>query len=325
MEILVTGGTGFLGQHLAKKLLDAGHRVHLLGRNFAQVKQLLAAGAIPVTADLRDSPVVSAACAGVEVVYHAGALSAPWGKSSDFYAINVGGTRAVLAGCQAHGVRRLIYVSSPSVIFDGHDHFNLTEDAPYPRRFTSVYALTKKLGEDCVRAAAAPLETVIVRPKALFGPGDRTLLPRLLAVARKGQLPQIGDGYNLVDLTYVENVAHALVLALESREAAGKTYTITNDEHLLLWAVIRSVLRRLGLSSRLRRLTVNSAMIAARLMEMQAALTGEEPRLTRYSVITLARTQTYNISAARRDLGYTPLISFADGMEATLQALAGEL
>ncbi|HEY7355463.1 MAG TPA: NAD-dependent epimerase/dehydratase family protein [Ktedonobacterales bacterium] len=324
MKILVTGGTGFLGRHLATKLLSSGHRVHLLGRNFAQVEQLLAAGAIPLAADLRDEAAVRAACAGVEVVYHVGALSAPWGKRADFHAINVAGTEAVLAGCQEHGVRRLIYVSSPSVIFDGHDHYDLTEDAPYPRRFTSVYSLTKKLGEDRVRAAPAPLETVIVRPKAMFGPGDRALLPRLIAAAGRGRLPQIGDGCNLVDLTYVENVAHALVLALEARAAVGKTYFITNDEHLPLWDIIRSVLQGLGLASRLRPISLNTALAAAALMEMQAALTGKEPLLTRYAVTILARTQTYDMSAARRDLGYTPLVSIAQGIEATLQALTGE-
>lgn len=321
MDILVTGGTGFLGQHLAKKLLDAGHRVRLLGRDFAQVEHLLKAGAIPIAVDLRDRDAVSAACAGVEAVYHTGARSEPWGKRADFYAINVGGTEAVVAGCLAHRVRRLIYVSSPSVVFDGSDHFNLTEDAPYPRRFTSLYSLTKKLGEDRVRAAK--LETVILRPKAIFGPGDRALLPRLIAAARQGRLPQIGDGHNLVDLTYVENVAHALVLALETRKAIGKTYFITNDEHISLWEIIRTVLQRLGLASRLRQIPLGAALAAATMMEWQAALTGKEPLLTCYSAAILARTQTYNISAARRDLGYTPLVSVTDGIEATLQALKG--
>jgi nucleoside-diphosphate-sugar epimerase len=321
MDILVTGGTGFLGQHLAKKLLDEGHRVRLLGRDFAQVKHLLERGAIPIAVDLRDRDAVSVACAGVAAVYHAGARSEPWGKRADFYAINVGGTEAVIAGCLAHRIKRLIYVSSPSVVFDGSDHVHLTEDAPPPRRFTSMYALTKKLGEDRIRAAN--LETVIVRPKAIFGPGDRALLPRLITAARQGRLPQIGNGHNLVDLTYVENVAHALVLALHARAAIGKTYFITNDEHVPLWEVIRIVLQRLGLASHLRQISLHTALTAAALMEWQAALTGKEPLLTRYSAAILARTQTYDISAARRDLGYAPLVSVTDGIEASLQALKG--
>ena len=144
---------------------------------------------------------------------------------------------------------------------------------------------------------------------------------RYLAVRQAGEAPQIGDGQNLVDLTYVENVVQAVTLALDAPAAAGKTYTITNDEHVPLWNVIRRVLERLHLSTSLRKIPLAVALAAASLMEVQAALTGREPLLTRYSATILARTQTYEISAARRDLGYTPCISIADGMERTLAAL----
>ncbi len=321
MDILVSGGTGFLGQHLAQALLDQGHRVRLMGRNFAPVQSLLSAGASPVPVDLRDKSAVIDACANVEAVYHVGALSAPWGKRSDFFAINVGGTEAMIAGCLKHRVRRFIYVSSPSVVFNGLDQFNVTEKVPYPPRFPSIYSLTKKLGEDAANRAAADMETVILRPKAIFGPGDQSLLPRLISAARQGHLPQIGDGRNLVDLTYVENVVHALVLSLTASKAIGKTYTITNDEHAPLWEVIRVVLKRLNLSTQLRRVPLSVALAAGSLMEMRAALTGKEPLMTRYSAAILGRTQTYDIGAARRDLGYAPCVMFADGMERTITAM----
>ena len=327
MEVLVTGGTGFLGQHLARALLAKGHSVHILGRNFAKAgpRELIAGGAIPITADLRDRAAVDAACAGIEVVFHTGALSAPWGKLVDFHDINVGGTEAVLAGCLAHGARRLIYISSPSVVFDGRDQRLVLEDVPYPHRFASTYSLTKKLGEDRVNAAAAAgFQTVILRPKAIFGPGDQALLPRLIAAARQNRLPQIGDGNNLVDLTYVENVVQALMLALDAPAAIGNTYTITNDEHVPLWDIVRSVLSRLNLSTKLRRVPLSVALAAASLMELRAALTGQEPLLTRYTAAILARTQTYDISAAKRDLGYAPCVSIADGTERTLEALEGQ-
>lgn len=322
MNVLITGGTGFLGRHLADALLARGERVFLLGRNFVPVEELIERGCVPVRVDLRDSAAVRAACAGIEVVYHVGALSAPWGKRADFLAINVGGTEAVLEGCRAHGVRRMVYVSSPSVVFDGGDQLLAHEQVAYPRHFTSVYALTKKLGEDRVREAArAGLETVMLRPKAIFGPGDQALLPRLIAAARQGRLPQIGDGQNLVDLTYVENVVQALLLAAEVRIAVGRTYTITNGEHAPLWEVIRDVLRRLGLKHQLRTIPLSLALGVASLLEARATLSGREPLLTRYSVLILARTQTYDISAARNDLGYIPCISLADGIERTLAAL----
>lgn len=323
MNILVTGGTGFLGRHLARALMLRGNRVYLLGRNFTQARDLLSLGAQQVQADLRDQQATIAACVGMQAVFHVGALSAPWGRRADFFAINVDGTANVIAGCQRHGVKRLIYVSSPSVVFDGRDQQNLSESAPYPHRFASIYSLTKKLGEDLVNhAASAGLPTVILRPKAIFGPGDTSLLPRLIAAARRGRLPQIGDGRNLVDLTYIDNVVHALLLALDAPAAVGRTYTITNGEHVPLWHVIRTVLQHQGLSTKLRRVPLNVVLLVAAIMEARAAITGREPLLTRYSAAILARTQTYTISAAQRDLDYAPQVSVAEGITRTLATLS---
>jgi len=324
MKILVTGGTGFLGQHLVKELQTHHHDVSIVGRTFTQVKPLLQAGARPIMADLRDEAAIRQACKDIEVVYHVGALSAAWGKKADFHAINVGGTKAVITGCLAHGVRRLIYVSSPSVVFTGKDIHDATDDLPYPQHFTSVYALTKKLGEDLVNTATNSIETVILRPKAIFGPGDRTLLPQLIAAARRRRLPQIGNGQNLVDLTYVENVVHALLLAMDTTAVVGQTYTITNDEHILLWEMVRLLLRELNLPTNLRQISLPVALLAARCMEVRAAIAGKEPLLTRYSAAILGCTQTYNISAAKRDLHYSPRLSVAEGIKRTLEALKAE-
>ena len=324
MDILVTGGTGFLGRHLVRALLSEGHLVRLMGRNTEDggIKALFDGGAVPVRSDLRDKAAVMEACRGAEVVFHVGALSAPWGKRSEFFDTNVGGTQSVVNGCRLHGVRRLVYVSSPSVVFDGRDHINLREDAPYPRRFASVYSLTKKLGEDVVNGASSSIETVILRPKAMFGPGDVALLPRLITAARRGRLPQIGNGRNRVDLTYVDNVVYALLLSMGAPEAPGHTYTITNDEHPRLWSVIRDTLQRLGLPTSLRRIPLPVALVVAGAMEAISTVTGREPTLTRYSAAILARTQTYDITAAKRDLSYTPVVPFAEGMERTLSHIS---
>ncbi|HMQ31523.1 MAG TPA: NAD-dependent epimerase/dehydratase family protein [Chloroflexaceae bacterium] len=320
MRVLITGGTGFIGRRLGASLLRQGHAVRLMGRTFAPVADLLAAGAEAAPADLRDPVAVAGACAGVDAVCHAGALSAPWGRRADFLAVNVGGTANVIAGCRRHGVRRLVAISSPAVVFAGRDVVAASEDASYPRRFSSAYALSKKLAEDLVRAAT-DVPAVTLRPKAVFGPGDEALLPRLVAAARAGRLPRIGHGRNLVDLTYVDNVTHAIELALAAERAVGRTYTITNGEHVPLWELLRSVLRRLGVPARLRPAPLGAMLAVAALMEARAALTGREPLLTRYTVAVLARTQTYDIAAARRDLGYAPLVTVAEGVERTLAAL----
>ena len=308
MRVLVTGGTGFLGAHVVRALTGAGHELRVFART------------APQGGDLRDPAAVLAACAGIEAVVHAGALSAAWGKASEFHAVNVAGTENVLAACRAQGVRRLVHVSSPSVIFDGHDQHALTEQAPYAQRFLSVYSLTKKLAEERVHAGGVPF--VILRPKALFGPGDRTLLPRLVELARARKLAQIGDGRNAVDLTYVENAVDAILAALQSERALGRTYHVTNGEHILLWDTIRAILRALGLAPELRHVSLPVASMLARALELRARVFGGEPRLTRYTVAILARTQTYNIRAAREDLGYRPRVSVAEGLKRTLAELA---
>lgn len=320
MRVLVTGGTGFLGSHIARQLLEQGHAVTVVGRDFAPVAGLLAQGAAPLRADLRDHAAVMAACAGQDAVIHAGAFSAAWGPKAEFHAVNVGGTQAVVAGCRRHGVARLVYISSPSVIFDGHDHVNADETWPYPQRFTSAYALTKKLGEDAVNAAT-DVPSVILRPKAIFGPGDRALLPRLIAAAHGGKLRRFGDGTNRVDLTYVENAAHAACRALTAPHAVAHTYFITNAEHVLLWPTLERILRELRLPHQLKPLPVRAALAAAAVLEAQAAVTGHEPLLTRYTVGVLARTQTYNIAAAQRDLDYAPPVNIEQGIQRTLAAL----
>jgi 2-alkyl-3-oxoalkanoate reductase len=325
--ILLTGATGFLGGVLARRLLQHSVPVRVLVRAPERAAPLRALGAEQCIGDVRDPAAVLAAASGATHVVHCAALSAPWGRRSDFVDVNVGGTTNVVAACLAQRVRRLVHVSSPSVTFDGSDQCDLTEAAPYPARFVSTYSWTKKLAEDVVRDAAREgLDATILRPKAIFGPGDTTLVPRLLTAARQGRLRQIGDGANRVDLTYVDNVAAAIERALDAPAAAGRTYTVTNGEHPALWEVLRLLLDGCDTgpspARALPRVSVRGALAAAALMEARARLLGGEPALTRYAVLILARTQTYDIAAARRDLGYAPEVSLAEGIERTIAALA---
>jgi 2-alkyl-3-oxoalkanoate reductase len=325
MRVLVTGGTGFLGRHLVAALLAQGHRLRILGRNAGSCAELQAAGVEVHRGDIRDAALVAAACEGMDSVFHVAALSAAWGKGADFHAINVDGAGHVIAGCISHKIGRLIHVSSPSVVFDGAEVRESTEAAPYPRRYLAAYCLSKMRAELKVKEAMQRgLKAVIIRPKAIFGPGDTSLLPRLLAAARLGRLPQVGAGANLVDLTYVDNVVHALLLALGSPQAVGRIYTITNGEHVPLWPLIRTILGGLGIERRLRPLPYRLVYALAATLEARATLFGGEPMLTRYTTAILGRTQTYDISAARRDLGYAPVVSVAEGVERTLAHVQGQ-
>ena len=293
-----------------------------MGRDPDRCAALGRLGVRTIRCDLSDKAAVTLGFERAKVVFHVAALSAPWGAYRDFHAANVTATQNVVRAALRSGVRRLVFVSSPSVTFDRGDQVKTDETKPYPRQFLSPYQLTKKLAEDIVNEVRGQIELVILRPKAIFGPGDNALLPRLIAAARSGHLRQIGDGSNLVDVTYVGNVVEALLLAADSSTASGHTYIITNGEHVPLWPLLRRVLSALGCDPTLRAIPWPVAYGIAALMEWKARWTHKEPPLTRYSVALLGRTQTYSIEAARCDLGYVPRVSIDEAIEITLRWLA---
>lgn len=317
--VLVTGATGFLGQHLVRRLLDLGQQVRATGRSLRIGLELRAGGADFRPVDLRDLAGMIAAMEGVEAVVHSGALSTVWGSRRDFHAINVGGTENVIAACLQHRVKRLIYVSSPSVMTRAEAQWNLKESDPLPDEHVSLYSETKRLGEDVVRQAAnaSTLETVILRPKAIYGPGDTAIFPRLIKAASKGRLPIVGDGDTVTNLTHVRDVVQAILLALTSKKAAGNTYVITGGEEVRIWDVISEIVTRSGYEAPRRKIPINRAMRIASVLEWvwrTFRLPGEPP-LTTYTAGILGLSQTYDISAARRDLGYEPSVPLSEGIE----------
>ena len=317
--MLVTGATGFLGQALARRLHSQQADVSALGRNPAVLAQLEREGMRPVRADLADGEAIRAACRGQEMVFHVGALSAPWGKAQDFYDSNVLGTQNVIAGCETHGVQRLVHVSTPSIYFGINSLVNVAEGAPLPARPVNEYARTKLQAEVAVdKAFEQGLPVITIRPRAIFGPGDTTILPRLIARLKTGRLPIIGDGRNLIDMTYVENVVDALLLCATSSAATlGKKYNITNDEPTAIWPLIEKLCVALGYPYPKRHIPYPVADGAAALLEaVYRLLPGQpEPPLTRYSVALLAKNTTLDISAARRELGYQPRVSVEEGFQ----------
>jgi len=329
---LVTGGGGFLGRYIVDQLIDRGTRVTTFSRG--SYPELETLGARQVRGDLRDLQALTDACRDdngqpVDVVYHVAARAGLWGPYNDFYEANVTGTVNVIEACRATGVRRLVYTSSPSVIFDGTNQRNVDESIPYPDHYESPYPETKAIGEQRVLAAnSSELLTTSIRPHLIFGPRDNHLLPSLIARARQGRVPQVGDGTNMVDLTYVEDAAQAHLQAADALEpgspVAGSVYFISQGEPVVLWPWISDFLARLGLPPIRMRIPLGLARGAGGLLVAiyrSLRLRGEPP-LTPFLASELAQDHYYDISRARRDFGYCPRFSMAQATERTLAALA---
>jgi nucleoside-diphosphate-sugar epimerase len=317
LNVLVTGATGFLGQKLAYRLLSLGFNVTGIGRNAEIGKQLTEKGITFEAAALENQERIIELCRNQDYVFHSGALSSPWGKYEEFYSANVIGTKNVIEGCKKWKVKRLIHVSTPSLYFYYDERRDVKETDPLPEKFVNHYAKTKYLAEiEIDKAFQEGLPTITIRPRAIFGPGDNAILPRLIRVCEKGVFPKIGNGDVEIDLTYVENVVDALLLCLSSEESTlGAKYNITNGVRVNLYDMIDDVMGQLNKTTKFRNISTKKAFFIARLLEYSSTfcLGGKEPLLTRYTVSVLSQSQTLSIEKARRELGYRPAISIEDG------------
>ncbi len=321
--VLVTGATGFLGGALARRLaLAEGARVTALGRRVEAGARLMretdGSELRFVPADLAEPEAAEAACAGQAMVFHCAARAGAWGTYADFERDNVRVTHNIIAGCRRAGAR-LVHVSTPSVCFADRSRLAVSEHDPLPARQLSPYAATKLVAEQAVAAAIKDgLRAISIRPRAIFGPRDTTLLPRLIQRMALGRLPILGNGRNQADLTYVDNVVDALLLCARAPEALmGQTFHITNGEPVRLWDTIGQLCQALGYPRPHRRVPLAAALALATASELAhtAQRRPGEPALTRYGVRLLALDATLDITAARRDLGYTPRVSVAEGLE----------
>ncbi len=326
MNVLVTGGGGFLGGALARRLLELGHQVSVLGRRrYPDLPDTI----IPIQADLRDSQAIAEACRGQDTVFHAGAIAGIWGKRNDFHQINVAGTRHVIDGCLEHGVRKLVFTSSPSVIFNQSDMEQVDETIPYPSHFLSDYPETKALAEQAVLAANGRqgLLTVALRPHLIWGPGDPHLVPRIIEQARKGQLVRVGEGDNRVDIIYIDNAVEGHILAWQALEegspVAGRCYFLSDGEPVVLWNWINHLLDSMGIPPVTRSISYGMAKKLGWILEGVDRVFGRpgEPRMTRFLAAQLATSHNFDINRARKDFNYKAVISPEEGMKHLLKSL----
>ena len=321
MKYLVTGANGFLGSEIVRQLRRRDDQVVALVRRSHDFLDSL--GCQTHVADIRNYDAILPAFDEIDVVIHTAAVSGIWGEWKKYYSINTVGTRNVVNACREQKVQRLVYTSSPSVTFDGEHQVNVDETAPYPTKWLANYPKSKALAEQYVLEANDPPEllTCALRPHLIWGPGDPHLIPRLIERARQNKLRRVGDGRNQVDNIYVENAAYAHLLAADRLKidspVCGKAYFISQDDPVNCWQWINDILKLAGLQPVKKSISFFWAWRLGHAAELvyEGISSEKEPRMTRFLAAQLAKSHYFDISQAKKDLDYKPLVSNEEGMQ----------
>jgi len=326
MKALVTGGGGFLGRWIVKQLLERGDSVRVLGRR--DYPDLKALNVETVKCNLNDTDKISEACKGVDAVFHVASLTGIWGKPSAFFETNVIGTENIIRGCRKQGVKKLVYTSTPSVVYGTDPIRNGNENLHYPEKYLAVYPETKAIAEKTVIKAngADGLLTCSIRPHLIWGPGDTNLIPRMVDRAKKGRLMKIGDGSNKIGVVYVENAALAHLNAcdrlVEGSPVPGQCYFITESEPVNCWNFIGELLEGLSCPPVKKTISTKAACRIGYIFEMIYKLFGitKEPPMTRFLALQLATDHWFDISKAITELGWESQVSVNEGMRKLFEA-----
>ncbi|GAB4342619.1 MAG: SDR family NAD(P)-dependent oxidoreductase [Candidatus Abyssubacteria bacterium] len=318
MKVLVTGGTGFVGRHLVRKLVERGEEVRCLVRRGSAGSAVERMGAEVATGDITHYESVLDAARGIDVVYHCAAKVGVGGVRSEFYLVNVEGTNYVLKACEHAGVGRLVHVSTQSVTFDHTSKHHADESTPYPSRFRDLYSETKALGEREVLSAAKAgrVRAVAIRPTWVWGPGDTTILPSIAKAARLRMLMLLDGGRAKVSTSYVENVCDCLILGAMS-EVSGEAFFVTDDEDIATREFLEKMAGAVGFPPPRMSAPYGLVYALAGVAErIQALLSpNNEPLMSRYGIALLGRNLTFSCEKAKRMLGYRAGVSIDEGMQ----------
>jgi len=323
-RVLVTGGGGFVGSSLVRALLKRDVDVVVAGRSrYSQLEEI---GVTCVQGDISDRVFTDQICKGVDTVFHTAAKAGIWGKWQEYFATNVVGTKNIVDSCRSGNIDTLVYTSTPSVVFANRDIFNGDETLPYSNRFLCNYSKSKVIAENYVLDNNDEnLSTCAIRPHLIWGPGDPHLVPRLIEKGRNRELKIVGSGQNRVDITYIENVVHAHVLAADNLEAsgtaAGKAYFIGQEQPVNLWQWINELYADLDIPVIYKQIPLRTAYLAGAILEGIHHLLrkNNEPRMTRFLALQLGRSHYFSHERAREDLGYMPVVSLREGQQELLR------
>ena len=317
MNILLTGATGFLGFRTLERLVQLSNvqKIVATGRILRKSREILNPKVEYVLGDLKDKLFVSTILKDIDIVINTASLSSPWGSEDDFYLANVLTQKHIISSSENLGVKRFIYISSPSIYYNGEDRIMVKENDPLPTRFVNNYSKTKREAE--VLLENSNLNYIIIRPRAIIGRGDTVIMPRLIKAHSDGRLKIIGNGENKVDLTSVNNVVESIILSMNAPdEALNNSYNITDRNPVILWTSINSVLKGIGKEKVNKTVNFRVAYFAAFLLEFVSRwITKKEPSLTRYSVGVLSKNFTLDVSKAEKLLNYNPVITTEKSIE----------
>lgn len=320
-RVLVTGGGGFLGKALIKRLLKKTPNIRSLSRK--QYPELDALGIEQIQGNISDPAAVERACQHRDIVFHVAAKTGGmWGAYQGFYETNVLGTRNIIQACEQQEIAYLIHTSSPSVIYDGDtDVMGVDESAPYPNGYQTAYQETKAQAERFVLQACQEgvVQAIILRPHLIWGPGDTHFVPRIIKQAKT--LRRVGDGKNRIDTTYIDNAAQAHILAAEklmaNQQLSGRIYFISQGEPVYLWGMVNHLLAAAGQPPVMKSIPKGLAYAIGWVLEGVYKGLGikSEPRMTRFLANELSKSHWFDISAAKRDLDYVPEVSQEEGLK----------
>ena len=325
MKTLVTGGGGFLGNHIVDRLLAEGRSVRVIGRT--PRPELEARGVEVVRGDLSHRFDCDRAVEGCEIVHHSAALAGVWGKAKQYEKTNVEGSFHLLEASKKLGVKAFVYTSSPSVVFDGQNHHMGDESLPYPKKYLCHYPRSKAIAERMVLAChdSHGMGTLALRPHLFWGKGDPHLVPRILDRAKKGRLRQVGPGGNKVHMVHVKNAAHAHLLAekalLDQKDVGGKAFFITDNDPVDLWEWIKNLLQASGIPWDPKPISSTLAFNTGAFLELfhKLLMLPGEPPMTRFVARQLSTTHTFDTTRAKELLGYEPIVTQEEGMKELLE------